>query len=288
MNSVQQKNQTILAVVAVLVGLFMLIAAPFIIQISTDRVVAALVEVSKDRPAFSSGVLLFAYLYPIWRGFIFVGGMTLLAISPMIYRGKKWTYPVGQLAAAFPSMGGMFMFLPYVSWVDGFPIPMVISFVGLVYFWAAIFLREAEKLEKWQHFLVMTFTGMLATHAFTVGVGNLRTLLTRPGKPMYEGIEWYILSWIGPISWLCVILLVTSIPFVAQKKEQGWWLALIAALSILAIDAPSQIIRTATLDYLYGSLLALGLLVSLFLPNLISWLFRKKETVPNLQQTVEG
>jgi hypothetical protein len=64
-----------------------------------------------------------------------------------------------------------------------------------------------------------------------------------------------------------VILLVASIPLVAQKKEKGWWIALVAALSILAIDIPAQFIRTTTLDYLYGALLALGLAASLLFPK---------------------
>lgn len=40
----------------------------------------------------------------------------------------------------------------------------------------------------------------------------------------------------------------------------------VATLSILLIDVPTQIIRTNTLDYLYGSLIATGLLVWLLFP----------------------
>jgi hypothetical protein len=267
MNSPQARNQKILAVIAILVGLFMVAVAPFLIQTSMERVVASLAEVAKEKPAYGSGVLLFSYLYPIWRGFIYVGGIALIVISPAIYKGKPWTFPAGQLASAFGAMGGMFMFLPHVSWVDGFPIPMVIAWMGLLYFWAAIFLRSVDKWEKWAHLAAMTFAGMLGTHAFVVGVGNLRMLLTRPGKPGYEGLEWYILSIVGPVSWLCVVLLITSIPLLAQKKELGWWLALICAVSLLVIDAPTQFIRTATLDYLYGSLISLGLLAALLFPR---------------------
>jgi hypothetical protein len=131
----------------------------------------------------------FSFLYPIWRGLIFVGGITLIIIAPKIFWGEEWTYPVGQLAAAFPSMGGMFMFLPYVSFVEGFPIPMAISWVGLAYFWSAIFLRKVDIQEKWAQFFTLTFMGMLTTHAFMIGVGNLRMLLTRPDKPLYAGLE---------------------------------------------------------------------------------------------------
>jgi hypothetical protein len=49
----------------------------------------------------------------------------------------------------------------------------------------------------------------------------------------------------------------------AEHKKNGWWLALIAALVIVSIDIPTQIIRTKTLDYLMGAVLAAILLVLL-------------------------
>jgi hypothetical protein len=196
----------------------------------------------------------------------------LLLFAKPIYEGRTWAYPASLLAAAFPSAGGMFMFLPYVSFVDGFPIPMAISLVGLAYFWSAIFLRKADIWEKWGHFLALTFAGMLTTHAFTIGIGNLRMLLTRPEKPLYAGLEWWILAWSGPVQWIAVILLFIAIYNLAAGKRIGWWLALIAAASIFAIDVPTQIIRTFvahsdSFDYLYGSLLSGGLLFSLFFPK---------------------
>jgi hypothetical protein len=265
-------TRRIMAILAVIVGLFMVAVAPFIIQLSLDRVVAALLEVSIDRPAFSSGILLFSFAYPFYRALIFVGGVILILLAGPIIKGEEWAYPTGLLAAAFPSAGGMFMFLPYVSWVDGFPLPMVISFVGLAFFWSFIFLRKVDKWLKWSHFLTLTFAGMLTTHAFTIGIGNLRMLLTRPNKPLYDGMEWWVLAWSAPIQWICVILLFVGVYLLAARKYAGWWLMLISAVSILAIDAPTQVIRTTmsestSWDYLYGSLLSIGLLFGLLFPK---------------------
>jgi len=64
-----------------------------------------------------------------------------------------------------------------------------------------------------------------------------------------------------------VVLLIISIPLLANKKLLGWWVPLISAVSILAINIPTQFIRTKTLDYLYGSLLAIGLLFFLLFPK---------------------
>lgn len=272
MKSASQSARNILVLLAIVVGLFMVIGAPILIQVSMERVVAALIEVSKDKPAYASGILLFSYTYPLYRGLIFIGGITLLLLTKPISQGRAWTYPASLLAAAFPSAGGMFMFLPYVSWVEGFPLPMIISFVGLAYFWSAIFLRNVDKWEKWGHFAALTFAGMLTTHAFTVGIGNMRMLLTRPEKPLYAGVEWWILAWSGPVQWISVILLFVAIFQLAAGKRSGWWLALVAAVSIFAIDAPTQVIRTFiakadSLDYLYGMLLSGGLLFALFFPK---------------------
>ena len=157
MKETSQTNRLILAILAVVVGLFMIAVTPFLIQTSLERVLSALQIVSAEKPAYASGILLFSYAFPFYRGLIFIGGIALLWLARPIYKGEEWTYPVALLASAFPSTGGMFMFMPYVSFVDGFPIPMAISFVGLIFFWSLILLRNVDKWLKWGQFLALTF-----------------------------------------------------------------------------------------------------------------------------------
>lgn len=268
MVNTSQKKRLILAVLAVVIGLFMMYGAPFVIQNSLEKVMTALTKVVQENPAFNSGILLFSFLFPFYRGLIFIGGVILVLISPSIYKGKEWTYPTGLLASAFPSAGGMFMMLPYVSFVDGFPLPLLISIIGLVFFWTLILIRNVDKWQKWGQFLSMTFAGMLTTHTFTVGTGNLRMLLTRPDKPFYSGIETWVLAWSSPIQWICVILLFIGIYQLSAKKVSGWRITLVAGVSVIAIDLPTQVIRSllsdaTSIDYLVGSLLAAGLLFSI-------------------------
>jgi hypothetical protein len=222
MKETSQNKRLILAVLAVVVGLFMVAVAPFLIQTSLERVIAALQVVSAEKPAYASGILIFSYAFPLYRGLIFIGGITLLWLAGPIYRGEEWSFPAGLLASAFPSAGGMFMMMPYVSFVDGFPLPTAVSIVGLSFFWSFILLRNVDKWLKWGQFLALTFAGMLTTHAFIVGTGNLRTLLTRPGKPMYDGLGTWVLAWSQPIQWICVILLFVAIYQLAARKFSGW------------------------------------------------------------------
>jgi hypothetical protein len=158
---------------------------------------------------------------------------------------------------ALPAIGGMFMFLPYVSWVDGFPLPLTISAVGLTGYFSFIFLRKAELAVKFTRFGALTFLGMLATHAFTIGIGAQRTMWTRPGHPLYQDFTWWLFNWVGEANWVAVVLIFSAIPLLAIGKKKGWWLAVTGSIAILMINIPTQFIRTKTLDYLYGAILSL-------------------------------
>lgn len=267
MGETSQKNRTIMSVIAILIGLLMITVIPFLVQTSLDRVLRGLTDhVNAGNPTFKSGIPLFDLFYPIWRAVIFVAGTALILISQAIRKGEEWTYPVAMSLFALPAIGGMFMFLPYVSWVDGFPLPMLISAIGLVGYFSLIFLRKATTIQKWVRFGALTFIGMMCTHAFTIGIGAQRTMMTRPDYPFYKDLSWWMFNWVGEVNWVAVILLFLSIPLLSVGKRKGWWLALIGAFAIFIIDVPTQFIRTKTFDYLYGALLSLGVLAFLVIP----------------------
>ncbi len=277
MQDTPQKNRTIMSIVAIVVGLLMVGVIPFIVQTALERVLTDLtIHIEAGNPAFSSGLTLFDLFYPVWRAIIFVAGIALIVISQAIRKGEEWTYPVAMALLALPAIGGFFMFLPYISWVEGFPIPLYISAIGLTGYWSFIFLRKAETIEKWTLFGALTFIGMLCTHAFTIGIGAQRTMMTRPGHPMYQDFTWWLFNWAGEVNWVAVILLFISIPLLAVGKRKGWWLAVIGTTAILAIDAFTQFFRMKTWDYLYGSLLALGVLLFTVLPYFKKHLLREE------------
>ena len=254
------------SIVAVAVGLFMLLAAPILLQIALENLLTEMLIRVITEPKFSSGITLFSFFYPLWRALIYVAGIVLLAITPSILKGEVWTKKVELTAYAVPSVGGMFMFLPYISFVGGLPIPMLISFVGVLgYISVFLFHRYESTLDKIANLITFVFIGMMATHAFVIGIGAQRMLLTRPGQPLFEGLEWWILTMSGEINWIAVLMLFVSIPLMAERKKNGWWLAFVAAFSIITINVPTQIIRTATPDYLIGALLGAGLLALLLI-----------------------
>lgn len=267
MKETSQNNRTFMSWIAIIAGLLMISVVPFLVQTSLARVLKGLSDhINAGNPTFASGIPLFDLFYPVWRAVIFVAGVGLIVISQEVQKGEEWSFQIGMSLFALPSIGGMFMFLPYVSWVDGFPIPMLISLIGLSGYFSFIFLRQGVKWQKLTRFGALTFIGMLATHAFTLGIGAQRTMMTRPGYPFYPDFSWWLFNWVGEVNWVAVILLFISIPALSIGKKNGWWLALIGAVAILAIDAPTQFVRTKTLDYLYGSLLSIGTLFFLLVP----------------------
>ena len=277
MKDTPQTNRTIMSVVAILIGLLMIAVIPFIVQTALERVLTDLIiHIEAGNPTYASGPKLFDLFYPVWRAIIFVAGITLILISQEIKKGEEWTYPVAMALLALPAIGGMFMFLPYISWVEGFPIPLIISAIGLTGYWSFIFLRKAETIQKLTLFGALTFIGMLCTHAFTIGIGAQRTMMTRPGHPMYQDFTWWLFNWAGEVNWVAVILLFMSIPLLAVGKRKGWWLAVIGTTAILAIDAFTQFFRMKTWDYLYGSLLAIGVLLFTVLPYFKKHLIREE------------
>ncbi len=267
MQATSQKNRTIMSIIAIVLGLLMAYVVPFVAQTSLERVLAHLIaHIEAGNPAFTSGLKLFDFFYPVWRAVIFAAGAALIIISQEIRKGKEWTYPLAMTLFALPAIGGMFMFLPYVSFVDGFPLPMTISVIGLAGYWSFIFLRHADKAVKWTRFGALTFIGMLSTHAFTIGVGAQRTMATRPGYPLYQDFTWWLFNWAGEVNWVAVIFLFMSIPLLAMGKRKGWWMAVISSITILMINIPTQFFRTKTLDYFYGSILAIGVLIFTMVP----------------------
>lgn len=267
MKDTPQKNRTIMSVIAIVVGLLMAYLIPFLVQTSLERVLIGLMDhIDKGNPTFTSGLTLFDLFYPIWRALIFVAGAALIVISGEIKKGSEWTYPLALALFALPSIGGMFMFLPYVSWVEGFPLPLTIAAIGLVGYFSFIFLREEELSSKFTRLGALTFLGMLSTHAFTIGIGAQRTMWTRPGLPLYPDFTWWLFNWVGEANWVAVVLIYAAIPLLAVSKKKGWWFAVTGSIAILMINIPTQFFRTKTLDYLYGALLAAGTLIFMFVP----------------------
>ncbi len=109
------------------------------------------------------------------------------------------------------------MMMPYVSFINGLPLPTLVAMVALLFFWTSIFLRNRDKWVKRGQFPVITFADMLTPHALITGTGNLRMLMTRPEKPMFAGLGVWVLSLSAPLQWFCAVRLFFAIYNLAAR-----------------------------------------------------------------------
>jgi hypothetical protein len=73
MTETSTRNRRIMTLIAIAIGLVMAAGIPFLVQTSLERVLVNLMEHVKTHPAFSSGLKLFDFFYPVWRALIYTG-----------------------------------------------------------------------------------------------------------------------------------------------------------------------------------------------------------------------
>jgi len=271
MENISQTNRTTMAVLLVMAGLFMVAAAPFLVQSTLDPMLKGLMEKAAASPRYASGPALMAIFYPLWRALIFVAGVTVIGVAYPLWKGEGWTWPVALGCLAVPAAGGMYMTLPFVSFVEGaFPPSMVITLVGLAGYWGVLLLRS-DRARRGIDLLVFTLLGVVATLSFVVAFGAMRQLMARPGKPMFVSAKIASLTVGGPVSGIGAALVFAAIPLLAARKPGGWWLGLIGGASIAAANLPTFVI-SQSLYYLMGTVGGALLTATLLVPGVRRYL----------------
>ncbi len=266
MQHIPQKNRTIMAASLIAGGLFMVAAAPFLVQSTLDPMLKGLMAKAAANPTYASGPMLMAIFYPLWRAVIFVAGVVCIVIARALWRGHGWTWPVALSCLALPAIGGMYMMLPFVSFVkDAFPPSMIITLVGLFAYWLVLLLRT-DRVKKGLDFLVFTLLGVVTTLSFVIAFGAMRQLMARPGKPLFANVKIVSLTVGGPVSGIGAGLVFAAIPLLAARKPAGWWLGVIGSASIVLANLPTFLI-SKSLYYLMGSIGGLILTGVLIVPT---------------------
>ncbi len=268
MKSTSQNTRLLMAVVLVAAGIFMLAVAPFLVQSTLDPMLDGLVKKAAQDPSFASGPVLMANFYSLWRALIFVAGVAVIVIAYPLWQGEEWTWPAALACMAIPSIGGMYMMLPFVTFVkETMPPSMIIILVGLAGYWSVLLLKKSEKGHRATNLLVFTLLGVITTESFVLGFGALRQLMARPESPLFINAKIAILTIGGPVNWIAAIMTFAAIPLLAARKPLGWWLALIAGLSGAAASLPTHFVRQATADYLIGAIMGIALVATLLVPT---------------------
>ncbi len=279
-------TRKIVIAVVVLAAILMIAVVPFtafnmvnpILTYQLERIAKFTAEANPSAPLLTLTTWLVSFFYPFWGTMSVIGGITLLVIVKALYEGKEWSRGLALLCLAVPSMGGAYMIVPWMNFVGsvegGFPPAVIIMSIGLIPYFLILLADKGDLKQKLVDFFVFLMLGVSAAENFANGHAAFRILYGHPKRPLFaEGIAITYFGWLG--LWVAFGLLVAAIYQLGVRKKSGWYLALIGGAVALLVSGATHYVRHATLDYLYGSLMGLSIVVMMLIPFFKDRLLKK-------------
>jgi len=269
-------RQVRLAVVTLLViaAILMIAVIPFIgfdmvnpiVKAQQVRIEKFTAEGNPQAPLLALTVWLVSFFFPFWSTMSFIAGIVLLVIALPLYRGERWTRGLALLCLAVPSIGGAYMIVPWMNFVGGgFPPAVTMMTIGLIPYFAILLAEKVDLTQKVVDFLVFLMLGVTAAENFANGHAAYRILFGHPARPLFaEGIAITYFGWLT--LWVGMGLCIAAIYLLGEKKMSGWYAGMIGGLVTLIGSAAIHYVRHATLDYLYGALMGLSIVIMLLIP----------------------
>lgn len=259
-------GRTAMAVLAVLFGLFIVFCAPFLIQRMLDETLSFIVAHQAAEPGFVIASILLPVFVFLFRAISAVAGIALIVIAYPLWKGEEWAWPAALSCISLPTMFSVLFVLPYLAELGKPPITVVVLLIGLAVYLTFILLKQGSGMDKLARFIALTLLGMLPGHASILVIHSLRSLMTRPDKPLFTDPKITIFGFEGPINFIIMILCIMAIPLLASQKKSGWYLGLIAGIAAIVADYPTHFIRLETSDFFVGGTVGLLLTISLLIP----------------------
>jgi hypothetical protein len=223
---------TVMAVIAALMGLYLVFIAPGLFDSTMDQLI---LKQSKQATNLTAGPLSRLYIGSLYSGIEMLVGLALIVISPALYKAKKWAWPLAMLLLSIPAMVNGYVGLGWLENLKMFPPAYTTFFLSLIAFWAMLLLKENDGKTKISMFLVFTLLGMLGAQAFMLYPHAVRVILKDPAAALLDPTA-AILRHTGPLMFIVFILSALAIWKLAQRRESGWYLALLSGL-VMAIGA---------------------------------------------------
>ncbi len=197
------KNQrTIMAVAAVLVGIFMMYFAPsqamHTVKIALREVMERLIPFDPD---FYPAVPVLTWTYSIWMVALWLAGAFAVVLAKKVYEGEQWARATVMGFSGLTAVAGMVMFIPWMVLVvtdySNGPVPGVLPpptdvskippvlftlIVGLIFYYVFLFMDEDSAKNKMLKFIPFTMLGVVAGMVFMNGQHGVRYLIFIPEK----------------------------------------------------------------------------------------------------------
>ncbi len=201
-NETTKMQRTIMAVTAVVAGLFMMYVAPseamHTLKIALQEVMERLIPFDPD---FYPAVPILGATYSIWMVALWLGGAFAVVLAKKVYDGAQWARSILLGFSALTAVAGMTMLIPWmvlvVSDYSHGPVPGILPppvgtsvmppviwtlAFGLLFYYVFLLLDNDSLKNKIIKLIPYTFVGIVAGMVFMNGQHGVRYFIFIPEK----------------------------------------------------------------------------------------------------------
>ena len=276
----------IIAIVALVYGLFAAIVAPLLIETTYQILTQTIVSLIPSDPQLTLSPGFITTWFFTQRGITVVAGITLVVMSLKIWKGESWTYPITVSCLSLPSIFGVLNVLPFLVQVPGTAPPAIFIIVlGLISYFIVILVKRGETLEKVARVVVLGLLGVIAGQINVLIMQGIKGLFDNPDAPLLTNPEIGIYGFEAPLNIIAMLMFILAIPLLAnsniKRRTLGWNFGVIGGIAVVMANFPTHIIRNIpifkTNDFLLAGVLGTVLVISLIIPAFKSRLIGKDE-----------
>ena len=237
----KKNSATLIAMVAIaaLMGLYLVFIAPGFFDSTMSQLI---MKQSKQATNLTAGHLSRLYIGSLYSGIEMLVGLALIAVSAALYKKKGWAWPAAVVLLSIPAMVNGYIGLGWLENLKQYPPAYNTFILSLLAFWAMLLLKENDWKTKFAWFWVFTLLGMLGAQGVMLFPHALRVILKDPAAALLDPAAAVLLR-TGPLMFLVFIFAALSIWKLAQRKESGWYLALITGLLMIVGAFPAHYAR---------------------------------------------
>ncbi|MGD9487908.1 MAG: hypothetical protein AB7W47_07800 [Calditrichaceae bacterium] len=200
LNKTNKTQRIVMAVTAVIAGLFMMYIAPTqgmqTLKIALENVMERLIPFDPD---FYPAVPILGATYGVWMVILWLAGAFAIVIAKKVYEGEEWARSTMLGLAAIPSVAGMTMLIPWmvlvVSDYSTGPVPGILPppadisvmppvlwtmVFGLIFYYIFLLADQDSLKNKILKLIPYTYLGIVAGMVFMNGQHGVRYFIFIP------------------------------------------------------------------------------------------------------------
>ena len=251
---------TVMVVIAALMGLYLVFIAPGFFDTTMSQLI---LKQTKQATSINAGHLSRLYVGSIYSGIEILVGLALITIAAALYKGLKWAWPMAMVLLSIPAMVNGYIGLGWLENLKQYPPAYNTFFLSLIAFWVMLLLKENDKKTKIVLFTIFTLLGMIGAQGFMLFPHALRVILKDPAAALLDPAAAVLLR-TGPLMFLAVIFAILAIWKLAQRKDSGWYLALLTGLMMVVGAFPAHYARPLVASLVPKESLAPSVLTSTY------------------------